>query len=160
MPTAVACGAGPFIITGPGQRVVAPLAGDRIRAGQDPPADDDPAAGPGPQDDAEDHATAGARADARLGEREAVRVVREAKRTVQKTLEIYEGRMARALASVINVLDPDVIVLGGGLSKIERLYTNVPKRWKAYVFSDHADTPLVQALHGDSSGVRGAAWLW
>jgi fructokinase len=75
-------------------------------------------------------------------------------------LEIYEGRMGRALASVINVLDPDVIVLGGGLSHIDRLYTNVPARWKTHVFSDHADTPLVRALHGDSSGVRGAAWLW
>jgi fructokinase len=58
------------------------------------------------------------------------------------------------------VLDPDVIVLGGGLSQIDRLYANVPARWNAYVFSDHADTPLVRALHGDSSGVRGAAWLW
>jgi fructokinase len=75
-------------------------------------------------------------------------------------LQIYEGRMARALASVINVVDPDIIVLGGGLSNIERLYTNVPARWGPYVFSDHADTPLVKAAHGDSSGVRGAAWLW
>jgi fructokinase len=75
-------------------------------------------------------------------------------------LDLYESRMARALASIINVLDPDVIVLGGGLSKIDRLYANVPERWKAYVFSDHADTPLVKALHGDASGVRGAAWLW
>jgi len=75
-------------------------------------------------------------------------------------LDIYEDRMARALATIINVLDPDVIVLGGGLSKIDRLYANVPERWKAYVFSDHADTPFVRALHGDSSGVRGAACLW
>jgi fructokinase len=75
-------------------------------------------------------------------------------------LEIYEGRMGRALASVINVLDPDVIVLGGGLSNIERLYAQVPARWAPYVFSDRADTPLVKAVHGDSSGVRGAAWLW
>ena len=77
-----------------------------------------------------------------------------------EALDIYEGRLARALAGVINVLDPDVIVLGGGLSKIDRLYTSVPARWQTYVFSDHADTPLVRALHGDSSGVRGAAWLW
>jgi fructokinase len=75
-------------------------------------------------------------------------------------LNIYEGRMARALASIINVLDPDVIVLGGGLSNIERLYTNVPARWQSHVFSDFADTPIVRALHGDASGVRGAAWLW
>jgi fructokinase len=78
----------------------------------------------------------------------------------RSALETYETQMARALASVINVVDPDVIVLGGGLSNIERLYENVPARWGPYVFSDHADTPLVRAAHGDSSGVRGAAWLW
>ncbi len=72
----------------------------------------------------------------------------------------YEDRMARALASVINVLDPDVIVLGGGMSNTERLYTNVPRLWDLYIFSDRVDTRLVRALHGDSSGVRGAAWLW
>jgi fructokinase len=72
----------------------------------------------------------------------------------------YEDRLARALASVINVLDPDVIVLGGGLSNIDRLYTSIPDRWGAHVFSDRVDTRLVRAAHGDSSGVRGAAWLW
>jgi fructokinase len=72
----------------------------------------------------------------------------------------YEERMARALGSIINVLDPDVIVLGGGLSNIERLYDCVPTAWAAYVFSDRVDTRLVRAKHGDSSGVRGAAWLW
>jgi fructokinase len=71
----------------------------------------------------------------------------------------YEDRMARALASVINVLDPDVIVLGGGLSNIDRLYENVPLLWARYVFSDTVTTRLVKAAHGDSSGVRGAAWL-
>lgn len=76
------------------------------------------------------------------------------------SLERYEDRMARALSSVINVLDPDVIVLGGGMSNIRRLYRNVPAIWDRYVFSDRVDTPLVPALHGDSSGVRGAAWLW
>jgi fructokinase len=81
-------------------------------------------------------------------------------KSADAALAIYEERMGRALASVINLLDPDVIVLGGGLSNIERLYTNVPGRWKPHVFSDHADTPLVRALHGDASGVRGAAWLW
>lgn len=75
-------------------------------------------------------------------------------------LERYEDRLARALASVINVLDPDVIVLGGGLSNIEGLYSAIPGRWPAYVFSDVVTTRLVQAQHGDSSGVRGAAWLW
>jgi fructokinase len=76
------------------------------------------------------------------------------------TLDIYEHRLARALASIINVLDPDAIVLGGGLSNIGRLYQRVPPLLKAFVFSDSADTPIVAARHGDSSGVRGAAWLW
>ena len=75
-------------------------------------------------------------------------------------LERYEDRLARGLAQVINVLDPDVIVLGGGLSNIARLYDNVPRRWGEYVFSDHVATRLVPPCHGDSSGVRGAAWLW
>lgn len=72
----------------------------------------------------------------------------------------YEHRLARALATIINVLDPDVVVLGGGLSNIERLYQNVPKLWDAWVFSDHVTTKLARNVHGDSSGVRGAAWLW
>ena len=72
----------------------------------------------------------------------------------------YEDRFARAIASVINVLDPDVVVLGGGLSNIERLYANVPALWSPFVFSDRVDTRLVRAMHGDASGVRGAAWLW
>jgi fructokinase len=76
------------------------------------------------------------------------------------TMNRYEDRMARSLASVINVLDPDVIVLGGGLSNIARLYREVPPRLGAYVFSDTVSTPIVPARHGDSSGVRGAAWLW
>jgi fructokinase len=77
-----------------------------------------------------------------------------------KALNLYEGRLARALASIINVLDPDVIVLGGGLSNIGRLYVSVPALWQPFAFSDSADTPLVPARYGDSSGVRGAAWLW
>lgn len=76
------------------------------------------------------------------------------------TLTRYEDRLARALASVINVLDPDIIVLGGGLSRIARLYTQVPLRWKRWVFSDSVTTRLLPAVHGDASGVRGAAWLW
>ncbi len=75
-------------------------------------------------------------------------------------LDRYERRFARAIAAVINVVDPDVIVVGGGLSNIARLYDNVPRLWGAHVFSDHVDTRLVQAKHGDASGVRGAAWLW
>ena len=78
----------------------------------------------------------------------------------EATLRRYEGRMARALASIINVLDPDVIVLGGGLSKLERLYANVPAQWSAWIFSDRVETRLVAPRHGDASGVRGAAWLW
>jgi fructokinase len=77
-----------------------------------------------------------------------------------RCLDVYEDRLARALASVINLLDPDVIVLGGGLSNIQRLYQGVPAKWGAYVFSDRVETALRQAVHGDSSGVRGAAWLW
>lgn len=75
-------------------------------------------------------------------------------------LQRYEDRLARGLAQVINVLDPDAIVLGGGLSNLARLYENVPRRWGSYVFSDQVATRLVPPLHGDSSGVRGAAWLW
>jgi fructokinase len=78
----------------------------------------------------------------------------------EETLRRYESRIARALAGVINVLDPDVIVLGGGLSRLERLYANVPGLWPRHVFSDRVDTRLAPPLHGDSSGVRGAAWLW
>ena len=76
------------------------------------------------------------------------------------TLARYEDRLARALAGVINLLDPDVIVLGGGLSNITRLYDTVPRLWPRYVFSDHIATRLVAPKFGDSSGVRGAAWLW
>jgi len=75
-------------------------------------------------------------------------------------LERYERRFARAVASIINVVDPDVIVLGGGLSNISRLYANIPRLWAPHVFSDRVDTQLVRAKHGDASGVRGAAWLW
>jgi len=75
-------------------------------------------------------------------------------------MDRYEERLARALAGVINLLDPDVIVLGGGISNLERLYANVPMRWGAYVFSDQVATRLARNVHGDSSGVRGAAWLW
>jgi fructokinase len=75
-------------------------------------------------------------------------------------LERYEHRLARSLATVINLLDPDAIVLGGGLSQLARLYTAVPRLWQAFVFSDRCDTPLLPPRHGDSSGVRGAAWLW
>jgi fructokinase len=78
----------------------------------------------------------------------------------RRSLEQYSDRLARALASAINVLDPDVIVLGGGLSNIASLYDSVPAQWGRWIFSDSVATRLVRAIHGDSSGVRGAAWLW
>lgn len=81
-------------------------------------------------------------------------------RTAREVLDQYLDRLARGLATVINLLDPGVIVLGGGLSNLDRLYTGVPERWGRYVFSDRVDTRLRPARHGDSSGVRGAAWLW
>ena len=78
----------------------------------------------------------------------------------EATLQRYEVRLACALSQVINILDPDVIVLGGGLSNMERLYENVPRLWGKHVFSDQVATKLLKHRHGDSSGVRGAAWLW
>jgi fructokinase len=78
----------------------------------------------------------------------------------ETTLARYERRLARGLAAVINLLDPDVIVLGGGLSNVARLYERVPRLWGEFVFSDAVVTRLIRAAHGDSSGVRGAAWLW
>jgi len=74
-------------------------------------------------------------------------------------LDEYYDQLARGLAAVINILDPDAIVLGGGASNIADIYTQVPKRLSAYVFGGECDTPILQAVHGDSSGVRGAAWL-
>lgn len=75
-------------------------------------------------------------------------------------MQRYENRMARGLAHIINVLDPDIIVLGGGMSNISRLYENVPELCRKYIFSDVLNTCLVAPKYGDSSGVRGAAWLW
>ncbi len=78
----------------------------------------------------------------------------------EQTLARYEDRLARCLATVVNMLDPEVIVLGGGVSNISSLYHRIPKRWGEYVFSDTVATRLLPAKYGDSSGVRGAAWLW
>jgi fructokinase len=75
-------------------------------------------------------------------------------------MDRYEDRLARCLAQVTNLLDPDVIVFGGGLSQIGRLYRNVPPKIREHVFGKEADTPIYPAKHGDASGVRGAAWLW
>lgn len=78
----------------------------------------------------------------------------------EATLQRYEARLGRALANVINILDPQVIVLGGGLSGLQRLYANLPGRCAPHVFSDTFYTRILSPTHGDSSGVRGAAWLW
>ncbi|HEY2904844.1 MAG TPA: ROK family protein [Vicinamibacterales bacterium] len=105
---------------------------------------------------ARDYAGAGVSVDAaEIAER-----ARSGDRAADACLARYEHRMARALAGVINIVDPDVIVLGGGLSNIERLYESVPRLWTPHIFSDRVTTRLVRARHGDSSGVRGAAWLW
>jgi fructokinase len=77
-----------------------------------------------------------------------------------KAFSLYCERLARGLAGVINVLDPDLIVLGGGMSNAARLYTEVARLWVPHVFSDRVATRLERNVHGDSSGVRGAAWLW
>ena len=83
-------------------------------------------------------------------------------RQAVEQMELYCDRLARALATVVNILDPDAIVLGGGLSRMAMLYDRVPELWKRYIFSEpeHIATRLLAPLHGDSSGVRGAAWLW
>jgi predicted NBD/HSP70 family sugar kinase len=106
---------------------------------------------------AADHAH---RSGARLSAVDIVKGAGEGDRECAESIARYEDRLARSLAAVINVLDPDVIVLGGGLSNIARLYEEVPRRWKEYVFSDEVRTRLVPPVHGDASGVRGAAWLW
>jgi fructokinase len=76
------------------------------------------------------------------------------------TMERFEDRLARGLAQVINILDPDVIVIGGGVSRVKYFYQELPKKLPAYVFGGEASTPILPAVYGDSSGVRGAAWLW
>ena len=81
-------------------------------------------------------------------------------RPARAALERYVARLARALAGVINILDPDVVVLGGGLSNVDRLYEAVPRLWDRWVFSDGVATHLARNHHGDSGGVLGAAWLW
>jgi fructokinase len=106
---------------------------------------------------AADHAHAGG---ARLAAEEVVARAEGGDAECAATLERYERRLARALAAVVNILDPDVIVIGGGLSNIRGLYTRVPVLWSEHIFSDEVRTRLVPPVHGDSSGVRGAAWLW
>jgi fructokinase len=94
-----------------------------------------------------------------LSPEEIVRGAEKGDRDCEESLQIYESRFARSLSHVINILDPDAIVLGGGLSNIDRLYRNIPAIWGNWVFSDRVDTRLVKHAHGDSSGVRGAARL-
>lgn len=97
---------------------------------------------------------------ARLTADEIARAAAHGDAACEASLARYERRLARALAGVINLVDPDAIVLGGGLSRLSRLYETVPRYWREYVFSDHVATRLLPARHGDASGVRGAARLW
>ena len=95
-----------------------------------------------------------------LAAKEIVALAEQGDNTAEQCMQDYEDRMARGLAHVINIIDPDVIVLGGGMSNVQRLYNNVPQIWHKYIFSDVVNTRLVSPRYGDSSGVRGAAWLW
>ena len=101
-----------------------------------------------------------ARAALRSPRREIVDAASAGDAIAVASLDRYVERLARATATIINILDPHVIVLGGGLSHITRLYTDVPRLWPRHVFSDTVVTKLVPPLHGDASGVSGAAWLW
>jgi fructokinase len=94
-----------------------------------------------------------------LSAEQIVEAARQGEQCSMASVERYEQRLARALAHVINILDPDAIVLGGGLSNVSRWYETVPRLWTDWVFADRVDTLLLRNLHGDSSGVRGAAWL-
>ncbi|EGD6367523.1 fructokinase [Salmonella enterica] len=91
---------------------------------------------------------------------EIIRLVDAQDAVAELALSCYELRLAKALSHVVNILDPDVIVLGGGMSNVERLYKTVPSLMKSFVFGGECETPVRKAQHGDSSGVRGAAWLW
>ena len=97
---------------------------------------------------------------ARLTGPQIVALARAGNPAARGALERYANRLARSLAHTINILDPDVIVLGGGMSNVDELYDLVPPQLSAYVFGHEAATPVVRNQHGDSSGVRGAAWLW
>jgi fructokinase len=99
-------------------------------------------------------------ADASMSSQEIVAAMRAGNADAQQTYERYVSRLGRGLASVVNIVDPDVIVLGGGMSNVDELYDDLPPIIGRYVFSDAFDTPVRRNIHGDSSGVRGAAWLW
>ena len=96
----------------------------------------------------------------RLKGDEIVRLAEQGDAIAEQSLQAYERRLAKSLAAYVNVLDPDVIVLAGGVCNIDRLYTNVPKLLGDYIFGRECFTEIKKAVHGDSSGVRGAAWLW
>lgn len=105
-------------------------------------------------------ANASALVQLNMNSRQIVTAAEQGDAIAAQQLEHYYDQLARALAHVINILDPDAIVLGGGMSNIAGIYTEVPPRLQRYVFSDYVDTPLLAPKYGDSSGVRGAAWLW
>ena len=104
-----------------------------------------------------DHPPRGGR---RLSAAEIVQAARRGEPEAAASLDRYVDRLARALAVVVDLIDPDAVVLGGGMSNVEELYERLPAAIEPRVFSDLFDTPVLKALHGDSSGVRGAAWLW
>lgn len=100
------------------------------------------------------------RSGTRLKGHEIAALAEQGDPTAEQTLQAYERRLAKALAAYTNMLDPDVIVFAGGVCNIERLYKNVPPLINEYIFGREFFTPIKKAVHGDSSGVRGAAWLW
>jgi fructokinase len=115
--------------------------------------------GVGPREPSEPGPDPFERADFRFSPEALVAEARAGVPAAKASLERWLDRLARSLAVVINIVDPQVIVVAGGLSRIDELYLELPRRWSAYVFSDRVDTRIVPALHGDASGVRGAAWL-
>jgi fructokinase len=92
--------------------------------------------------------------------REIIEMLEQGDAAAEKVMQIYENRLARAIATAVNCLDPDVLVLGGGISNISRIYKTVPQLVQQWTFGGEFSTPILPAKHGDSSGVRGAAWLW
>lgn len=95
-----------------------------------------------------------------LNSRQIVQLAEQGEKPYLQQMDFYYDQLARALAHVINIIDPDVIVLGGGMSNIKGIYQQVPERLGQYVFSDYVETKILPPKYGDASGVRGAAWLW
>ncbi len=96
----------------------------------------------------------------RISGHEIIKMLEQGDDTAEKVMRTYENRLARGIATLANFLDPDVLVLGGGMSNISRIYQNLPALIVDWVFGNEFTTPIRPARHGDSSGVRGAAWLW